>query len=444
MSLSRPLPRISIPIPRLSAIPSLSTNYTDSSGKVDQHEALSPLWSGKASPGHVVKHTNAITLILGGQHGNSEEPIYSNGDTVEGMLAISRSSGLLSVEIQIEGFIKLREVAGGGNYKCEIVKETLYFWDALHDSEIPSKINFQYTLPSHYKDYKTGEKHRLPPSFSAHVQGIPGYNLQISYYVTVLLTRTRDKSDWWRKDRRFRLPFRYQERTRPLLPGPFPLTHTKSPQAPKTLFRYSLLSRKRGQLSIKVQLFLPWSRVFCLKQPIPFTLTFVGDDEALEPFSAYHPTPSSFLSLYDSGSISQALQAQIIARTAGPKPPPPIRVYVQRRVQVDARTAGMPIAEEKSHMLSIRCLAQGEIHNSSRGKKSMTWSGTITIPPTVCTGGFSASGVKVTDSLVLSISTPEHARSRYAPVVFSETIPIRLTTETYDCPSATVTVEDWD
>ena len=57
--------------------------------------------SGKSFPSHFVKHTNGITLLLSGQRGDILKPVYSNGDTIVGILAISRPTGLLSLEVKV-------------------------------------------------------------------------------------------------------------------------------------------------------------------------------------------------------------------------------------------------------------------------------------------------------------------------------------------------------
>lgn len=99
--------------------------------------------------------------------------------------------------------MKLREEARGGTFDGNIINETLYIWDSERDAMFPSKVNFRYTLPSHYTNGITGEKSRLPPTFHAHVLGILGFDLNISYGIYVYIRRRRDRVDWWRKDKRY-------------------------------------------------------------------------------------------------------------------------------------------------------------------------------------------------------------------------------------------------
>ncbi|CAL1712354.1 unnamed protein product [Somion occarium] len=395
-SLTRATPRIPFSLPRRK--PSAISIDTQPSGKVGS-EAIAPPSSGKASPGHFVKHSSKITVLLSGQKENASEPVYSNGATIIGILAIPKPSGLLTLEVKVEGHIKLKEVAGGGAFDGEIINETLFIWDSEHDATFPSKVNFRYTLPTHYTNGLTGEKSRLPPSFEAYLPGIPGFDVNISYGIYVYLTRTRDRSDWWRKGKRLRIPFRYKELTRPVRAGPFPLSMTKTPSIPKTVFAFSLRTRRRNYNDVEVHLFLPCSRVCTLKEPIPFSVTLFGDEDSLAPFSTYQPSPSSFHPLSHNHSITSSIQTRFNARIQPNLLPPPIRVQLSRRTAVDALAAGMMIAEEKGHMAFTRPLGQGVIHKSSRGPNSMTWSGSFAIPPSITTGGFTTSGVKVTHGL---------------------------------------------
>ena len=51
--------------------------------------------------GHYVKHSSRITLLLSGQREGAPTPQYSNGDPIEGILAIARPSGILALEVKV-------------------------------------------------------------------------------------------------------------------------------------------------------------------------------------------------------------------------------------------------------------------------------------------------------------------------------------------------------
>ncbi|KAI0784814.1 hypothetical protein C8Q75DRAFT_370701 [Abortiporus biennis] len=443
-----PTPKLSINLPQLStknlhfSLPSFpSTSTTSSFDDTAGH------YHANASPGHYVKHSSRFTLLLSGQDDidRKSDPTYYNGNTIDGILAIPRTSGLLSLEIKVEATIRLKEVAGAGDYIAEMLNETLYSWDTEQHSPVPSKINFQYTLPSHYINKTTGARHRLPPTYTAHLSGIPGFTVDVGYAIVVNIHRVRDRTDWWRKSSKLRVPFRYHERSRPAQCGPFPLSPEKTSRSPQTLFTFALRSRRKSRPNLEVHLFLPASRVCTLKEPIPFFLTLFGDEESLEPFAAHHTPHSSFHPISEPDSIL----GSSLAGTLGHQfqrssiPSHPIRIQLQRRTTVDANAAGMgAFSKEKSHMVSSKFIGQGIIHSSTRNLNSITWSGTITVPSKVTIGGFSVSGIKVMDCIVVNILPPDSTTTYY--MAFNEAVPIRLTSEPYDCHSASVTVSDWE
>lgn len=96
----------------------------------------------------------------------------------------------------------MKEIGAGISLEVEVLNETLFRWDSQRDSTFPSKINFQCTLPLFYVDPATGSKFRLPPTFKSHTSGIPGFQAEVRYAVTVHAVRVRSRADWWRKESR--------------------------------------------------------------------------------------------------------------------------------------------------------------------------------------------------------------------------------------------------
>lgn len=177
-------------------------------------------FSSKSSPSHYVKHSSRLTLLLSGQEDGTCEPEYTNGATIEGILAVPRPSGLLSLQIRVsqillpllsvliaslakvEASMKLKETAGSGSSRSQIIDDLVFVWDAERNATFPSKITFRYTLPTHFMHYPTGERYRLPPTYHTYLHGVPGFNVDISYAVVVYITRNRSKANWWRKSTR--------------------------------------------------------------------------------------------------------------------------------------------------------------------------------------------------------------------------------------------------
>lgn len=60
-----------------------------------------PAVSSRSSPGHFVKHSSKVTLLLSGQEDGTAMPEYNTGGTIDGILAVSRPSGLLALEVTV-------------------------------------------------------------------------------------------------------------------------------------------------------------------------------------------------------------------------------------------------------------------------------------------------------------------------------------------------------
>ncbi|KAI0755063.1 hypothetical protein C8Q80DRAFT_408316 [Daedaleopsis nitida] len=335
--------------------------------------------------GHFVRHSSKLTLLLSGQREGTSIPSYTNGETVEGILAIARPSGVLALDVKIEGTIHIQEIAGAGSITVKTIDEKIYTWIAARHGLFPPKASFRYTLPSSYRD-SSGKSFPLPPTFSQDLHGIPGFTVRIAYAIVVNLTLFREPSTLWRGVSKYVcsgaelpphggadyielsrpcsvcVPFRYAHRTRPSLPGPFPCNPKMAENRPRTLFVYRMRALRGDAPAIKVHLFLPSSQVCCYQEPIPFHLTLFADDLTLDAFAEYRPMPSSFLPLAPTSSISSCesvqnqLQHHLLAIPGLPLPGRkasasrgrrrkcPLRLRVQRTIAVDAHGAGFTFA----------------------------------------------------------------------------------------------------
>lgn len=150
-----------------------------------------------------------------------------------------------------------------------------------------------------------------------------------------------------------------------------------------------------------VKLYLPSSRIFPLSEPIPFFVTLFGDEETLDPFAAYQPSSASFHPFSESRGLATSLQ-HITNLATSQSHQPPIRLQLQRHTTADAAaSASLAVLREPANLASSKSLGHSVIHRTSRNRNLLTWSGTIAIPPGVTSGGFTASGVKVTVSINL-------------------------------------------
>ena len=85
----------------------------------------------------------------------------------------------------------------------DILRDLLFTWNAEHNAPLPTKVTFRYSLPTHYEDKTSGERYRLPPTYDARLNAIPGFRAEVSYAVVVYVSRNRERMDWWRKNARY-------------------------------------------------------------------------------------------------------------------------------------------------------------------------------------------------------------------------------------------------
>lgn len=119
--------------------------------------------------------------------------------------------------------MKLREMGSGGSFKAikdSLLDEVVYEWDAAQHLPLPTKVSFRYIVPTHYTNVHNGERLRLPPTYEAHLQGVPGFRVEVRYGVTVYLKHTRDISEWWRTGSRWVHPRCQDMRAFQLTPRP--------------------------------------------------------------------------------------------------------------------------------------------------------------------------------------------------------------------------------
>ena len=81
------------PLPSILPINDLAPNRT-------RYAPQAPA-KGANVAGHYVKHSSKLTLLLSGQREGTCVPHYTNGDTIEGILAIARPAGVLAVDVKV-------------------------------------------------------------------------------------------------------------------------------------------------------------------------------------------------------------------------------------------------------------------------------------------------------------------------------------------------------
>ena len=91
------------PLPQTPQQADASPSTLSTANPVHQRLDLEPTAdpAAPAAPGHFVKHSSKATLLLSGQEDGVSMPLYTNGSTIEGILAVPRPANLLSLEVTV-------------------------------------------------------------------------------------------------------------------------------------------------------------------------------------------------------------------------------------------------------------------------------------------------------------------------------------------------------
>lgn len=124
--------------------------------------------------------SGGVSLRLVEQDDNITLPVYGCGDSVEGSIIVAKPDGVTSVEVKIEGTLRLKEVAEGGNTAHRLVLSVQTLWTRDHRAgQCPPSLPFSITLPTTFSDGR--EVYPLPPTHEAHMSGVPGFHADIEY-----------------------------------------------------------------------------------------------------------------------------------------------------------------------------------------------------------------------------------------------------------------------
>ncbi|KAF9242652.1 hypothetical protein BU15DRAFT_86833 [Melanogaster broomeanus] len=333
-----------------------------------------------------------------------------------GMVDISKTEGITSVEVLIEGTLKLEEVAESGmaTHNLCLSKSMLWVKDRVRDAPCPNSLRFSLTLPSTFPD---GDKtYPLPPSFEAHLSGLPGFRANINYSVSAVVVKPSDvqnlvKSTLFRKDDWIvTTPFVYLPRTRPSVPIPIPLT-ANAPRGGFTetsqwkVFPSTAAANQQGMQDLVVKLYLPATRIFCVRQPIPFHLSFQSNAVSLAAFLPFAPA---------AGLLAPKRQLT--------------RIQLMRQTTVDVRNA--IVLGTKTDIWRTDCIGEGAFRHAGDGPEWVAFSGEIFIGDHITIGGFRAGGFSVRDCLVLTMSPPDLIKSPFKELRM--VVPIRLATDPWN------------
>lgn len=104
----------------------------------------------------------------------------------------------------------MKEVAAGGTTTLVLCDETAFLWrKGIDDGPCPIHLSFSVVLPATFADEKGSyvrvlfllllapsspciRRQALPPTYEAHLSGLPGFQAKVQYSVTAVASRSRN------------------------------------------------------------------------------------------------------------------------------------------------------------------------------------------------------------------------------------------------------------
>ncbi|KAJ7126184.1 hypothetical protein C8R44DRAFT_980034 [Mycena epipterygia] len=361
--------------------------------------------------GIFVKSSKSGTLRLTAQEDKIDLPVYGSGGVVEGTVELAETATISAVEVKVEGRIQLKEMGEGGHTDRKLCLDAVLAWSKDANNPVcPSSLQFSLTLPTtfHYED----GTYPLPPSYSIKLKGLPGFYATIDYSISVIVNKP-----WHSVSNIVPLvnskhsgipavstPFIYYPRTRPSVPIPSPLPHTKGGfiERPEwKMYQYVLKANPKANVQdIDIKFYLPTSRIFCASKTIPFHMTFESTAHSLAAFLPYTTSTSGKLCA--------------------------TRIQLMRQSAIDVSGTLPVIRGTKTDMWHVDCIGDGAFSHTGNGGTWTSFSGEIEIQPVKVTG-FQIPGLSVKDCILFTVTPPNVAKAPF--VQLREIVPVRLTTD---------------
>lgn len=391
--------------------------YTEEPQECEQRLALGERVRHRPSGNFIKQSRNGgVKLCLTAQEANVDSPVYGSGAHVEGTVELTKTGGVTSVEVKIEGRLRMQEIAEGGGSSVKFCLDSSLLW-VRANNDCPSTHKFRLNLPPNFT--WEGKTYPLPPTYAVKLSGIPGFNASIEYSVSATVNRPNSFPPLVPRVRSSLLgsnggsitvstPFVYHPRTRSAVPLPPGLTPSRdgfqdSPDWRKeeSVIRFKSYKGYSGQ-DILVRFYIPSSRIFCMSQPIPFHLTFLSSAHSLAAFLPFSPTSRAF------GKRST-------------------RVQVMRQATVDVRNE--EILGTKTDMWRVDGIGEATFRLVGDAPAWISYSGEIVIDDSVKIAGFKAGGLSVRDCILLSFNPPDPKKCPFEEA--RHVVSIRLATDPF-------------
>ncbi|KZT12213.1 uncharacterized protein LAESUDRAFT_670568 [Laetiporus sulphureus 93-53] len=364
--------------------------------------------------GDFVKHSRSggLSLWLSRQDSSANLPAYGCGDFVEGTVTLSKPETTTSVEVRIEGSLRLKEVAEGGTTATKLCASTVTLWGRdAQPGQCPPSLPFSLALPPSFTDGR--DTYPLPPTHEAQLSGVPGFHAVIEYIITAVAQKGRSSGLLRSSNSTVSTPFVYYPRSRPAVPLPPPILRSPGPHgmlsaADWRRYETVMTAKVAGVKDITARFYIPTARVFSMAEPIPFHLIFASTPSSLAAFLPFGPT----------GARTGARQHT--------------RVQLLRQTNVDAR--GQLVLGTKTDIWRTVEIGDAAFRHAGDGPDWTSYSGEICVSDQIRIGGFKAGGLTIRDFIVLSMTPPDPSRAPFHEL--RQVVPVRLTTDSWESDGA--------
>jgi len=261
-------------------------------------------------------------------------------------------------------------------------------------------------LPTTFNDER--DSWALPPTYEAHLSGLPGFTANVDYNLTAIASKTKSIVLGIGLTT-LSTPFIYYPRSAPARGIPPRLQpRTASPGlhiTPEWRVQTGTIAVRLPGLSKSIicYFYTPASHVVCMRRAIPYHITFTGPGLALTTLLTYMPSRTG------AAAVRACSRIQLIRQTS-----------------VDAKNEHAAVGAT-SEIWRTRCIGEGSLCRSGDGTDWLTFTGEITVDSEVTIGGFKAAGLWVKDCIVFSITPPDSHRGPIGDMRC--VIPIRLVTD---------------
>ncbi|KAI0064147.1 hypothetical protein BV25DRAFT_1800998 [Artomyces pyxidatus] len=349
--------------------------------------------------------SGGLSLRLRGQVDGDTIPVYSSQGSIEGIVEMVKPDGLAFVAVKIEGFLKLKEFAAGGTSTVKLCSESVMLWRRGVDAgACPLALPFSVPLPTTFVN--EGISHPLPPTFATHLKGMPGFNANVDYNITAIVSKTKIVVLGIGATI-VSTPFIYKPLTRPSIPLPPLLTPLSTAPGFRETAEWRaheskilMRSPAANPESVKCKLYVPKSQVICLALPIPFHIAFIGSAKSLPTLLLHMPSPTG--------------DAPRMASTS---------IQIARQATVNVKTEHLP---EGTKMWRIFEIGKGVMHRTGHGADWATFSGELNVNPGEMVGGFDAGCLWVKDCILFTVTPTDMLKGPMGDMRL--VIPIRLVT----------------